>query len=182
MRSLFEFDLENYDANGTVGRRPSVRGIIIKGDKIALIHSLRYDYYKFPGGGNDEHETHEEALVREVLEEAGLVVIPESIKEYGLVLRMEKGKHEDLFIQENYYYFCKTKDEVSSQQLDDYEEEELFTLGWVKPEVAINTNYFHNHLTKNSEFAQHMMEREARVLAMLISEGYFTENIDDSRN
>ncbi|MCH5348603.1 MAG: hypothetical protein J1E40_04705, partial [Oscillospiraceae bacterium] len=45
MRELAVYDYKNYIENGTVGRRPSVRGIIIDKDKIAMVHSLKYDYY-----------------------------------------------------------------------------------------------------------------------------------------
>jgi len=51
MRELFRIDKKNYIENGTVGTRPSVRGIIIKDGKIAMMHSKKYDYYKLPGGG-----------------------------------------------------------------------------------------------------------------------------------
>ena len=30
-----------------------------------MIHSLKYDYYKFPGGGIEDGESNEEALIRE---------------------------------------------------------------------------------------------------------------------
>ncbi|MBQ1710640.1 MAG: hypothetical protein II032_05950 [Treponema sp.] len=46
MRTLLEIDAKNYREGGTVGRRPSVRGIIFNGGKIAMVHSLKYDYYK----------------------------------------------------------------------------------------------------------------------------------------
>lgn len=173
MRTLFESDYKNYNENGTVGRRPSVRGIIIKNGLIAMVHSLKYDYYKFPGGGIDEGESHEETLMREVREEAGLIVVPNSIKEYGKVLRKEKGKIEDIFIQENYYYFCEAAETASSQALDDYEAEEQFTLEWVRPEIAIDTNHNHDHFGKSTEIARHMFEREAKVLELLLQEGYF---------
>ena len=42
MRELFVIDLKNYNPDGTVGRRPSVRGIVIKDGKIAMMHSLKY--------------------------------------------------------------------------------------------------------------------------------------------
>lgn len=171
MRELAVYDYKNYIENGTVGRRPSVRGIVINNGKIAMVHSLKYDYYKFPGGGIDCGESHLDTLVREVLEETGLVVIPETVKEYGLVLRKEKGKFEDLFIQENFYYFCDVRKECSCQKLDDYEAEEEFVLEWVTPENAIEANLFHDHKDKNSSIARHMMEREANVLKLLIAEG-----------
>lgn len=56
-------------------------------------------------GGIDSGESHIDALIREVLEESGLLVKPDSIKEYGHVLVKEKGNMEDLFIQDNFYYF-----------------------------------------------------------------------------
>lgn len=54
MRMLFEIDTKDYNRNGTVFERPSARGIIIKDNKVAMIHSLKYNYYKFPGGGREE--------------------------------------------------------------------------------------------------------------------------------
>ena len=51
MRLLFELDAKDYDLDGKVLVRPSARGIIIKDGKVAMVHSMRYDYYKFPGGG-----------------------------------------------------------------------------------------------------------------------------------
>ena len=50
MRTLFEFDLKNYKEGGTVGHRDSVRAVIIRDGKIAMTHSLAFDYYKLPCG------------------------------------------------------------------------------------------------------------------------------------
>ena len=58
MKELFKIDKQNYNKGGTVGKRPSVRRIIIKDGKVAMIHSLKYDYYKLPGGGIEHGETH----------------------------------------------------------------------------------------------------------------------------
>ena len=71
MRLLFEIDTKDYDPNGKAFVRPSVRGIIIRDGKVAMVHSLKYDYYKFPGGGMEDGEGVEEALLREVVEESG---------------------------------------------------------------------------------------------------------------
>ena len=174
MRLLFEIDKKDYNENGTKCIRPSVRGIIIKGDKIAMVHSLKYDYYKFPGGGMKNGEEKEETLIREVKEESGLIVIPETIREYGLVKRRQKGKIEDIFIQDNYYYLCKAKDSVSEQKLDDYEAEEAFTLEFVTPDYAIKVNDMNDHGSKtDNPMYRVMIERESRVLKMLLEEGYF---------
>ncbi|MCQ2457380.1 MAG: NUDIX domain-containing protein [Clostridia bacterium] len=173
MRELAVYDYRNYIENGTVGKRPSVRGVIIRGNRIAMAHSLRYDYYKFPGGGIDGDETHTETLIREVKEETGLTVIESSVSEYGYVLRKEKGKHEDLFIQENFYYFCDVTDTAGDQILDEYEAFEEFVPEWVEPETAIEANLYHDHKDKNTLLAKHMMEREAAVLRLLLDEGKF---------
>ena len=82
MRLLFEIDYKNYKENGIVGKRPSARAIIIKDNKIAMVYSKKYNYYKFPGGGIKSNEANEDALIREVKEEIGLEVIKDSIKEY----------------------------------------------------------------------------------------------------
>ena len=43
MRELFVLDMKNYKEDGKVGRRPSVRGIIVKDGYIAMMHSLKYN-------------------------------------------------------------------------------------------------------------------------------------------
>ncbi len=171
MRELFVLDLKNYIEGGTIGRRPSVRGIIIRDGKIAMMHSLKYDYYKLPGGGIEQGECYEDTLIREVLEESGLVVKTDSIREYGYVRRIEKGRIEDIFVQENFYYLCDAEDEPVSQKLDDYEEEERFTLEFVTPEHAIdiNTNADHGDKALISTF-RGMIERENMVLSMVKEE------------
>ena len=49
--------------------------VIIKDNKVALIHRKKEgrDYWVFPGGGVENGETPEEAVVREVQEELSLV-------------------------------------------------------------------------------------------------------------
>ena len=59
MRELFLIDTKDYNPNGTIGKRPSVRGIVIKDNKILMIHSLKYNYYKLPGGGIEKGESYE---------------------------------------------------------------------------------------------------------------------------
>jgi 8-oxo-dGTP diphosphatase len=54
-----------------------VCAIIKKDQKILLIHRFKNgdEYWVFPGGGVESGETNDEALVREVMEEASLPVI-----------------------------------------------------------------------------------------------------------
>ena len=174
MRLLFEIDTKDYKRDGTITVRPSVRGIIIKDRKIAMVHSIKYDYYKLPGGGMNAGETQVETLIREIYEETGIIIKPASIIEYGLVHRIQKGTEEDIFIQDNFHYLCDIMEETGSQSLDDYEEEEQFTLEYVSPEQIIETNRNHDHGEMNSDmFFQQMIAREVRVMECLIDEGYF---------
>lgn len=171
MRKLFEIDTKDYDINGKAFIRPSARSIIIKDKKVAMVHSIKYNYYKFPGGGIEGDESKEKALIRETLEEAGLVIIPSTIKEYGYVHRIQKSDYPnaDYFLQDNYYYFCSSEEKIVNQKLDDYEADEKFTLEFVEPQEAIDVNRYEEHGPKDIN----MIEREACVLELLIKEGYF---------
>ena len=171
MRLLFEIDTKDYDLNGAAFVRHSARCINIKNGLVAMVHSIKYDYYKFPGGGIEKDESKEQAMIRETQEEAGLVVIPGSVKEYGYVHRIQKSDHagQDYFVQDNYYYLCDVEETVHAQDLDDYEADEKFTLEYVEPDRAIFVNRNADHGPKD----QIMLEREARVLERLKEEGYF---------
>ncbi len=171
MRNLFTIDTNDYKTDGTVFERPSVRGIIMKNGKILMIHSLKYDYYKLPGGGIEEGESYEEALIREVKEESGYFLKPDTIKEFGYVRRKSKGMKEDIFIQDNYYFVCETDETQASQNLDDYEADELFTPEFVTTEQAIETNKTADHKEKaRSHTFKAMIERENRVLEIIRNE------------
>ena len=172
MRLLFEIDTKDYNLNGIAFIRHSARCINIKNGLVAMVHSAKYDYYKFPGGGIERGESKESAMIRETQEETGLVVIPETVEEYGYVHRIQKSDRadEDYFVQDNFYFICDVEEKARSQRLDDYEEEEKFTLVYVEPDKAIHVNRSVNHGPKD----QIMIEREAKVLELLKEEGYFS--------
>ena len=134
-----------------------------------MIHSRKYDYYKFPGGGIEKGETPVEAMIRETREEAGLVVIPETIKEYGYVHRIQRSDSDptECFIQDNYYYLCDVLDSLIPPKLDDYEAKESYQLVFAAPSKAIRKN----RSVKESPYNKMMFEREAYVLEMLIHDG-----------
>ena len=169
MRLLFEMDKKDHAHCTHSFTRNSARSIIIRGGKVAMVHSIKYDYYKFPGGGIEDGESPVEAMIRETREEAGLVVVPESVKEYGFVHRIQKSDIDatECFIQDNYYFLCEAMDQITDQQLDDYEAQESYRLEFVEPLVAARKN----RSVKNSPYNQMMFEREARVLEKLIAEG-----------
>lgn len=169
MRLLFEIDKQDYADCTYTFVRNSARSIILRGGKVAMIHSLKQDYYKFPGGGIEADETPVEAMIRETREEAGLVVRPETVREYGLVHRIQRGGVDpnECFIQDNFYYLCDAEAEILSPQMEDYEAEAGFTLEFVDARHAIRTN---RESALENRY-QTMLLREARALEMLIEEG-----------
>ena len=172
MKTLFVFDYRDYKENGTVGVRPSVRGIIIREGRIAMVHSRKYDYYTFPGGGIDRDERMEDALIREIREETGLEVIPESIREYGLVVRKEKGAIDDLFIQENYYFLCDVSSRMLRQELGGYEIDEDYELSWMDPDAAVEANRTRPHGDlSGQEWARHLFGRDEMLIGRLRTDG-----------
>ena len=170
MRQLFEIDLKDYEDFNRVFSRPSARGIIFRdGNKIALVYSKNEKYYKFPGGGIHENEDPKDALIREVREEVGLIVIPESICEFGSVMRRQKSNvsPHTIFEQDNFYYICKITDQIVAQNLDHYEAEAGFVLRFVDLDEAIHMNSAYK---SEDYFNEIMIKRETKVLQLIKDE------------
>lgn len=169
MKSLFKMDIKNYLESDMHLCRPSVRAVIwAEDDKLAMVYSRKYKYYKFPGGGIHADEDRMNALIREVHEETGLVVKRDSIREYGSVLRLQKsGRQENtVFEQENFYYICSAET-VEEQKLDDYEREAEFELQYVDAREAITVN---KACAIEDEFSLVIIARDTEVLERLIGE------------
>lgn len=169
MRLLFEIDQQDYENCTHSFVRNSARSIIISNKKIAMIHSMKYDYYKFPGGGIESGEDPITAMIRETREEAGLVVKLETVKEYGYVHRIQRSDKDatECFVQDNYYYLCEAENEIVAQCLDNYEAKENYVLEFVDPQIVIAKN----RNVISSPYRPMMFEREARVIERLVSEG-----------
>ncbi len=169
MRLLFEMDKKDHFGCTRTFIRNSARSVIIRDGKVAMVRSMKYDYYKFPGGGIEKGEDPVDAMIRETREEAGLAVIPETVREYGYVHRVQKSDTDadERFVQDNFYYLCEAEDDPVSQDLDEYEAMESYRLEYVFPAAAIMKN---RHVA-DSPYNPMMFEREARVLELLQAEG-----------
>ena len=163
MRLLFELDRKDYGQCTRTYVRNSARSIIISGGKIAMVHSL----------ARLGRSTSMREIISYTRFSSAVPVMNSMRLAYGLVHRIQKSTVDETecFIQDNYYYLCKAADTVESQNLDDYEAEERFTLEYIDPKTAIETNRRADHGPKDPV----MLEREARVLEMLISEGLLGE-------
>lgn len=184
MKTLFTTDYKNYEADWPTSSRPSARAIILvksenpdasqlsPNDRIALAYAKNLGYYKFPGGGIHEGEEKTAALIREVAEETGLEVIPESIEEGGLVSRIMQSEMfpKTIFVQDSFHYFCRVKTGadgkplIKNQKLDDYEKDDGFELRIVTVDEAIQTNL----RFKSENYAKlDMIARETLVMEKL---------------
>lgn len=156
----------NYDPDWPRHVRHAVRCIILRGDKVALVKSTVKGFYQFPGGGIDQGESHQQALIRETLEEAGLDIIPESIRPFGITqeIRASQIAPETIFDHTSYFYFADAAGEGHSQVLEDYEEELGYTLEWadLRHAAAINRT-----LSPKYEHKTKFLLREADILDLL---------------
>ena len=123
MKELFRMDRQNYNPEGNVYERPSSRAVILKDGKVLLNYVAKFDCYEFPGGGIEPGETPEEAVIREVAEETGRIVVPDSVREFGLVVRRQQDSKDPdgIFEQMNYYFFCDVTDETVARKPDGHE-------------------------------------------------------------
>ena len=78
MQTIMILDEKNYTENMPVFERFVVRALIEK-DGLFAMQQGKNGEYKIPGGGMDAGESIVQALAREVQEETGLVIIPESM-------------------------------------------------------------------------------------------------------
>lgn len=137
-------DLHNYKTDGSVFHRIAVRGVIsrknISGEiELLMIHG-KYGDYKFPGGGQEKNETNIETLYREVKEETGFTVKPNTEKELFYVLERRKGDPDDIMEMENFYFQCDITGLQGEQDLDQYEKDYQYKTIWITAEEAISKN------------------------------------------
>lgn len=147
MNTLFILDEKNYTDDMPVFEKYAVRAIICKDAKYAMQRGKAGEC-KIPGGTVEIGETFFEALAREVLEETGLIVIQESIKEIGEVteIREDAYKKGQKYICHSLIYRCDVQEEIHETNMTTNELIQGYQLSWVSLEEIINTN---NKLQKN---------------------------------
>ncbi|WP_139902044.1 NUDIX hydrolase [Clostridium thermarum] len=133
---LKEFNPENMKIN----HREAVRAVIIRDNKLLMVHSNKGDY-KFPGGGINSGESYEEALKREVREETGYII--NNIKaRIGTIISRNIDEYEEnaVFEMISNYYLCEVSEGQTHQQLDDYEANLEFCPKWMTLGEVIHLN------------------------------------------
>ena len=132
---------EGINTHGKTVHRTAVRAVILRGPELLMVYSSNVGDYKFPGGGVDIGETHQQALARELLEECGASLLSVD-GEFGAIVEYNfaEEKEYDVFKMTSYYYFCQIREEFVSQKLDGYEKELGFQPVWINIDAAILAN------------------------------------------
>lgn len=164
----FEYDADLNKAGKTFVRE-AVKGVIINGKQILMIHSQQNGDYKFPGGGVEKSESPEETLIREIKEECGAVV-REIGEKIGTVIEYKKALEAeyDVFKMVSDYYLCQVSETKSELDLDPYEQELGFHPVWVTISEAISQNK--KVLASKKENISKWTKREIFVLESLKNE------------
>lgn len=140
MEKILVMDEHNYDENLEEIYRISVRGIIFVAGKLLMIESS-FGEVKLPGGGMDQGEDEYQTLVREVKEETGYDVIPESIKPFGEIEEKRLAVYEPMiWHQINRLYFCDVYSEQGKCEYSKNEKEEGFHQVFYTIEEALEKN------------------------------------------
>ena len=141
MQTIMILDEKNYTENMPVFERFVVRALIEK-DGLFAMQQGKNGEYKIPGGGMDAGESIVQALAREVQEETGLVIIPESMKELGEIVEVRRDIFDEniKYIAHSMHYACEVEPEMVETALTESEKEKGFQLAWADIDTIIGIN------------------------------------------
>ncbi|MEE1077575.1 MAG: NUDIX domain-containing protein [Agathobacter sp.] len=141
MKTLLTLDEKNYTNDMKVFLKHCMRGVIIRDGKLAVQRGKAGEM-KILGGGVEQGEDYKEALIREVREESGLVVIPESIREVGKVIEKRRDIFEPDMVYEchSYFFLCDAEETLVETHLTESEKKKGYELYWATPEEMIEAN------------------------------------------
>lgn len=168
MKTLFTLDSRDYTAGMPVMEKHCVRGIIFKNGRLA-VQQNKMGEYKLLGGMNEPGEDHMETLAREIREEAGLLIRPESVKEIGLTVELRR----DIFTQDKiykcvtYFYACDIDERVHMPlKLTESEKENGFVCVWETPEHIREVNeglHMEAWKRRDTEFIKLLIDGKVRL-------------------
>jgi len=127
--------------NGSIFTRHTARAIVLNGNNILLLFTARYDDYTLPGGGVDENETIEAALLRELQEETGVKSITQcnAFGRFEEVRAWYKDDFDYVYIVSD-CYVCEICGEFDKPQMEHYEVANGMRPVWVNIDDAIAHN------------------------------------------
>ena len=143
--------------------RVASRGIIRNADMVLMIHCAFYDDYTFPGGGVEEGEDPIDALARECMEEAGVVI--KNVKPFYKIVEEREMDEETYMHHESLFYLCEVE-KTCEQHLESYEIELGYEPVWISIDEAIKNNLLRMDMLKETDY-KGVLERELRILCKL---------------
>jgi len=167
----FYLEIQRLPGLNLTGRplvRHAVRAIVIKDGRLLMVYSAVNGDYKFPGGGMETGELHEQTLLRELREETGfnlrnIKCLAGTTVEFDRV----REKNYDVFKMYSYYYLCRIKDEINLPSLEPYEADLGFTAAWVCCRDALENNQ--RLMATNNPENPRWLKRETAVLGIVNS-------------
>lgn len=171
------------DANLNTDRkfhRQAARAIILDGDNILLLYTERYHDYTLPGGGVDNNEHIEAALIRELKEETGAQNV-RSIREFGRYeeFRPWYKSDYDLIHMESFCFTCEIDEQLGATSFETHEIENGMRVCWMNIHQAIK----HNEQTiANSAKKGMSIERETFLLKLIVEELLSANSLAQSKD
>lgn len=161
MDKLMILDLKDYTNDMSVYEKYAVRAIIKKNDKLAMQLSNAGEY-KIPGGSVEQGETYKDALIREVREETGMIVIGDSITEIGEIeeIREDVFQRGQKYICHSFYYICSVENTITQTNMTENELQKGYHLVWATAEEI-----YANNIKFQSE---HWKNRDTKFIKLLI--------------
>ncbi len=141
MNTLLLIDYKDYNEDLPVYEKHTARAVILK-DGLLAVQKSRDGEYKILGGVIEDGESHLETIMREVEEEAGMFVKPDSLKPIGVIeeKRLDVFQKNRIYHCYTYFYYCDVEERVVSLNLTACEAAKGYQLAWETPEQIVLSN------------------------------------------
>ena len=166
MKILATFDARDYEGTTGIYEKYSIRAIIVRDGRLAMQCS-REGEYKIPGGGQELGENYEQTLIREVKEETGLYVRPESICELGEIIELHRDIFEpDKSLSAILFFLLRCSGQAGATSLTPSEIAKGYQLKWATPEEVYHRNILiekDSWIIRDTAFVKMLMDGKIRL-------------------